>query len=818
MIGDFDLLVEVAFNAGYLTAPDQRVWTDVSSYVETDEAGVEITRGRQDELSEVQPSACRLVLDNSDGRFTPEYAAGAYYPNVKRGRPLRVRVLYPASAPHNLLDVQNAGSLEDGTTDGWAVAGFAGYTLGTLANSTTRAVDGTRSLLVTWNGGPDPGLARCVATNLTVGRTYTVSAYVWVPSGSPDVYLKDLYTGTTSAATSLKDQWVRLSFQVVPTLGIVSCAVVADSTTSGDEVWVDGAQVSMTEELTDYSSAPLQVYDRFTGYVHEWPVQWPGVDKHSKVPVQAFSRAARLGQSAEFDNVVAEEIMAGDAANLAGVKLYFPLAEPEGATSSGNASRYPQPALEVVQAGSGGLVEFGKGTGPGTDEQSCPLFTPTDAANGSYLRMTTTPNFGNGSEADLFGTAWEASLSAFVACSTNAPQTIAFVDDPSFGSYLFIGIDAAGKLHVEASRDGSTVHDSITSTAAITDGEVHHVAIRFEASEDPDLATIYMVLDGVETAGATDTWLISFNHKALYMDRLTVGGGTVNGVGGLFTGTIAHVVVLDTPQTGELERHAEAGLTGFEGERSDERIARYARWAGIDPADYTESLDIGLAESVCHNPTAGKTPIGLMREVEATEVGMLFDAKDGTLEFQARDRRYASPVEFTIDAAAQELEADLEPRLDDQQLVNAATVNRPDGTIVHATDTASVQEYGQYKVDRTLLTTNDNEVHDYAWFLVNFYSEPTVRIPGVVVDMLNAPAAKLPDMLFADLGARFAIDGLPEHAPWESTSLFIEGTTENITATSYTMQLHTSPPLLSDVWVLDSSTLSQLDSSTVLAL
>lgn len=87
--------VEIAFNAGYTTAAASRTWTDVSAYVEAQQ-GLTINRGRADEISQIQPSTLSLTLDNTDGRFTPEKTAGAYYPNVKKGRPIRVTSTYNA--------------------------------------------------------------------------------------------------------------------------------------------------------------------------------------------------------------------------------------------------------------------------------------------------------------------------------------------------------------------------------------------------------------------------------------------------------------------------------------------------------------------------------------------------------------------------------------------------------------------------------------------------------------------------------------------------------------------------------------------------
>ncbi len=45
-------------------------FTDISVYVSL-AAGVRITRGREDNISSVQPSRCTFTVTNDDGRFTP---------------------------------------------------------------------------------------------------------------------------------------------------------------------------------------------------------------------------------------------------------------------------------------------------------------------------------------------------------------------------------------------------------------------------------------------------------------------------------------------------------------------------------------------------------------------------------------------------------------------------------------------------------------------------------------------------------------------------------------------------------------------------
>jgi hypothetical protein len=84
-------VVEIAF----ATAPDDPspVWVDVTQWWRVSPP-VSITRGRQDQLGEVQPSKFSLTLDNSDGRFTPGNVDSPYYPNVKKGRRVRVSEIW----------------------------------------------------------------------------------------------------------------------------------------------------------------------------------------------------------------------------------------------------------------------------------------------------------------------------------------------------------------------------------------------------------------------------------------------------------------------------------------------------------------------------------------------------------------------------------------------------------------------------------------------------------------------------------------------------------------------------------------------------
>jgi hypothetical protein len=84
------ITVELALGADLTADPSSWAWTDITTYARYN-PGIAIVRGGQDERTGA-PSGCTLVLDNTDGRFTSRKATGAYYPNIRRNTPLRVRV------------------------------------------------------------------------------------------------------------------------------------------------------------------------------------------------------------------------------------------------------------------------------------------------------------------------------------------------------------------------------------------------------------------------------------------------------------------------------------------------------------------------------------------------------------------------------------------------------------------------------------------------------------------------------------------------------------------------------------------------------
>jgi len=139
------------------------------------------------------------------------------------------------------LDAQN---FEGGTTANWDVNTFWSQPGATLTNSTARAHAGTRSLLITWpttsNGS---WVVRQIYT--VVGESYTVTAWVYVPSGSPNVRFSVPFEYST-VATTVKNSWTQITVNFVAkgTTSYIGLDIDPGTATAGQQCWVDDVAVT----------------------------------------------------------------------------------------------------------------------------------------------------------------------------------------------------------------------------------------------------------------------------------------------------------------------------------------------------------------------------------------------------------------------------------------------------------------------------------------------------------------------------------------------------------------------------------------------
>jgi hypothetical protein len=84
------LLIQVAFVDPPLTALASNTWVDITAYVKS----FATKRGRSDALGRIEAGTAQLILDNSDRRFDPTFAASPYYPNVVPMKKIRISATY----------------------------------------------------------------------------------------------------------------------------------------------------------------------------------------------------------------------------------------------------------------------------------------------------------------------------------------------------------------------------------------------------------------------------------------------------------------------------------------------------------------------------------------------------------------------------------------------------------------------------------------------------------------------------------------------------------------------------------------------------
>lgn len=771
--------VEVAFSADPNTTSP--AFVDLTSRVFTP-AGIEITRGRSEASGEVQTGSCSLVLDNTDGALSPELSSSPYYPNVKPQNRLRVTYRDPAVGG-NFVAAESA-SFEGGTVGDWAFDTFWGFPVGTRANSAVRAQSGTKSMLITWPTTAGGSWVKTIVSGLVVGRTYTASAYVYVPTGSPDVWLDEPFGIGAGAYTSVKNAWSRITLTFVATAPSHSFGPHVATATAGQQCWVDSVQVDEGSTAGAFTTTAPPIVYRFDGYVDEWPIEWPtGGQVDSRSQVKAFDLQSRLSRARSLDSVIAETC------RLDAPSWYFPLDEESDSTSVGDREGSGS-TLAVTQLNLGGELSFASGTGPGTDGASAPTFTPTDRFNGAYLRGST-PAVSSG---------LGRTLEAIALSSTLEHQIVAEWSDP-WSTGIRLGFNSSGNAVARSvSPWDPSLDRTVTSAQVYADGRTHALAATL-SNDGAGTTTLRLYVDGVERGTAA-----TFPAATLpALQRVNVGGGPY---GDMFTGTISHVSGYGSVLTTLADHHA-AASTGFAGERSDERIERIASWINFPAA--LMNLDVGDS-TIGHVDSTGKSPWSYMQDVAETEAGVLFIDTAGVLTLHNRTRGYDSAAPVDVSVSAEAIDPDVRLSSGVAGVVNDLTVSRSGGASVRVVDESSISSYGW--LDESISTIGDSDLDalNRANWELAMRSTPVVKLPELTLDGLAEPGSSAA-VRALDVGSRVQITGMPSQAPSSAADLRVQGYTERIGAGGWTLTANTTPFLPVPPLILDDDPRGRTDST-----
>lgn len=489
---------------------------------------------------------------------------------------------------------------------------------------------------------------------------------------------------------------------------------------------------------------------RFLGYINEWPVEWDGTDTYAKAMITASSRLSRVGYTATLKSAIEQAILADSPT------AYYVLGEPSGATQANDSVG----RTALLLAGDPTLpLVFGNATGPGTDS-----LTACQFAAGQYLR-------GSG-EFLAAGSTWTLEGFFLTAGTTSALMRLT----TGAGDTINVAM-LTGQISVQVSvttAGVTTIAEAITPLA-YNDGATHHFAARQNG------ATLSILVDGVSVASFGSTPAVT-------------AGGTL-ALGQFYTGVLAHVAMWGSTALSDAQilSHATAGLTGYAGETTDERVIRYAAYANI-PAD---ELDVETGSTtMAHVDTTGQQVVELMRLAETTEGGVLYDERDGTLTMHNRAHRYVVAAALTLDVGQHMVEVGYQPQLDRTYLVNDVTAANVAGTYsARSFDQQSVDDYGPMALQFTTASEDDDAPLQAASWLVGVYKNPGLRVASCGVDAL-AQVGKAPncyDVLAVTVGSKITVGGHPQQMSYSSVDYFVEGGTETYGPESLRLTWNLSP-------------------------
>lgn len=540
---------------------------------------------------------------------------------------------------------------------------------------------------------------------------------------------------------------------------------------------------------------------RFTGYVNEWPTEWPGGgDTYCITPITASSRLARLGLSSPLGTALETTL------ELAAPPYYWPMTEAAGSTTAVEANGTGAD-LTVTQRPD--KVTFGYNENEsalGVDDG--PAIRLTGEASGDFWfsgfleAAVPSISFGPGSPGAV-------SVGAFVrnlqpgAVATAVPNLVELRDPTAANGSslaLSLGTTSFASASYPTSPTTSNSFAAASTTSLANDGQTRHIAASLSC--DGINITLKGYLDGVLTGSTT------FAAAAFSLSRLRLRSPQYD----TLVGRIAYwPSEVSATQIADI---AKAGLTGFAGETTGDRLLRYATWAGIPAGEVVVDLSAVTVSGVSGDSLQ---IVDLMRQIEIAEAGVLHDDRTGKLVLESRQSRYVATPSLTLDAATQQVGSDFAPSVDLQSLANVGRGRNAAGTVeVAYSDEVSRQDYGDAGYDvETVADDPDEPLQLLAW-VINANGEPRPRVPSVTVNMLNQVSNGDAAVLDLDIGSLVTIANPPSQAPTTTADYFFEGCSETFGEASWFMTMDLSPGAPANLsLILDSATKGVLDAAVV---
>lgn len=817
------------------------VWTDITNKVYK-RAPIVISRGRADEATVADPSTANLTVNNRGGPFSPRNPVSPYFGILGRNTPMRVGMGTPPVEAHAVTaspGTSHVAPSVTATASGlllcvWAASQVGDYTLpGGLTVALERdggvatvamgyktvSAGATGTQTATFSASPGAATTMSVfipggafvnsfsgiettgsdqvltVTGATVGQ-YLMAVHTWSldPNNRMQCAPRDNAAGYQAAG------WVLIGDTGPSATAPRTRAYLRRVTTAGTQVVhlegtfgeVSGATADSITRI--FLISATDYFPRHIGEVSSWPTKWDLSGRDVYTQVQSSGILRRLGQGATpVRSAIKREIL-----DTPGLVAYWPMEDPEGSTSFASA------------VGGTPTVSLGAGaTFAADDGFACSGALPTFTLGGAqgFLGYPTTNKFTAGVLVSIPETGMtDQTVLLAVGCSFGTIRlwTVKYATVSSFRIQAYTGgspgVPPTEVLNLQSGPYSPAVPGSrfLLSLSAQNNG----------ANVDWVLQRIYIPPD-LSTASTQ-----SGNGS---IATQTVGG--VNSVAvGLaldLTGapTFGHMAVTSGYRS-FFTYGAFPALVAYTGELAGERFKRLCTEEGIPVA-----LQEGRSGQPM-GPQRQDTLIGLLREIEKTDDGVIFEPRGILgLAWRGRPTKHDQGAALALSYTAGNVSPPFEPTDDDQAVINDITVGRDGGSTARAVQTTGPLSVlpppngvGLYDDNVAISTDSDARLPDQAGWRLHLGTWDEARYPNLTVDMARNPALST-NAATQEIGDVTTVANLPAWLPPGPIELILEGYQETLTyPVGWDIVGNYSPAGPYRVLMTDSSTYGRADS------
>lgn len=834
-----DLAVELYLNSA---------WVEITSYVRRD-PGILITRGRPDEASSPSPAACRLAVNNRDGRFSPRLPTGTYYGQIGRNTPLRVSV--PSATTWLSVDTATARTLTatgvstpdsadldvtgdidirfDADMDSWREDcvlvskwtetgnqrsySFQVTSTGLLRlNTTTSGAVGTRitgdsTIPVPVTEGRLTVRVTLDVDNGAAGKTWTF----YYGTGGVNGSFTQLGTAVTTAGTTSIFSSTAIGYLLVNpdnseaasangpgyvvrsrVFGAQIMAGIAGTIRANPDftIQTNGATSFVDTSLTTPKTWTLVGAVSLTNRVMRFSGQVPSWSVATDVSGTDIwtdvEASGKLRQLGQGDTPLSTTL-----ANLAdyqgtSVVAYWGCEDPEGSVVFSSGLAGGRP---MTISGAPQLAAY-----TGTLKSTNPI-----------------PN--------LNSSIWTGIISPYTATTTISAGFLLVVqsggDTNNCILFRMYSTGAVGRTDVSYTTAAS---GTLSLACYDKDGTVLASGVTITGVNDTEMYVQVLLSEGGGSVGASiqvedlATGTVTANSSGSF--STTIGRAskvTVNPGGFAVTSSIGQISVRNSAIQLSLDTTASGAARAYVGETAGRRIERLCLehdidFKGVGDLDYTAAMGPQLAGGL----------LDLMQDCVDADLGILFEPREILgLGYRTRTSQYNQTARLTLDYASAQMDA-LVPVEDDQLIRNDVTVTRTGGAgarVIQTTGRLSVQEppsgVGAYDEALEVNYFTDDQVADAASWRVSNGTIDEARYPAVPLTVngphLSSMAGTIADL---DLGDRFVITNPPAWVPPETIQQILQATNEYLANIEWSLILTGSPAVVLDVGRYAAATVS----------